>query len=81
MARAAELEIEELEAGVGIPRERRYSDEGITAEDTDAAALVDDDDISLWDHNGNGEYRDEISDLGEDDVFAGGDGSYDPRNR
>jgi len=81
MARAAELEIEELEAGVGLPRERRYSDEGITAEDTDSAALMDDDDISLWDHNGNGEYRDEFSDLGEDDVFARGDGSGDLRDR
>lgn len=81
MARAAELEIEELEAGVGIPRARRYSDEGITTEDTDAAALMDDDDISLWDHHGNGEYRDEFSDLGEDDVFAGGDGGDESRNR
>jgi len=81
MARAAELEIEELEAGVAVPRERRYSDEGISAEDADAAALMHDDDISLWDHNGNGEYRDEFSDIGEDDVFAQGDGGGESRNR
>lgn len=81
MARAAELEIEELEAGVGVPRDRRYSDEGTAVEDNDAAALMDDDDISLWDHNGNGEYRDEFSDLGDDDVFARGDGSDESRSR
>jgi len=77
ISRAKELEIEELEAQRGeIPRERRYSDEGILNQDvdTDAAALMNDDDISLWDNNeGNTGYRDEFSDTSDDDVFARGD--------
>jgi uncharacterized membrane protein YdjX (TVP38/TMEM64 family) len=77
ISRAKELEIEELEAGRGqVPRERRYSDEGLSGEDvdTDAAALMNDDDISLWDNDeGNAGYRDEFSDDGDEDVFASGD--------
>jgi uncharacterized membrane protein YdjX (TVP38/TMEM64 family) len=77
ISRAKELEIEDLEAGrAQVPRERRYSDEGLLGEDvdTDAAALMNDDDISLWDNNeGNPGYRDEFSDDGEEDVFASGD--------
>jgi len=76
ISRAKELEIEELEAGRGdLPRERTYSDETILEEDldTDAAALMDSDDISLWDNNDeNTGYRDEFSDADED-VFARGD--------
>ncbi|KAG9248845.1 Golgi apparatus membrane protein tvp38 [Calycina marina] len=82
MARAAELEVEELEAGTntGVQRERVYSDEGRGGSggggeeggiDVDAAALMNDDDISLWDHNANGGYSDELD---EDDVFVSGDG-------
>lgn len=70
------MEIEELEAGRGqVPRERRYSDEGLANEvDTDAAALMNDDDISLWDNDAeDAVYRDEFSDSGEEDVFARGD--------
>jgi len=80
MARARELEIAELEAGNLSPEEeaavrgnlrREYSDlDGIGGEeelDLDAAALMNDDDISLWDNDerverlGNG-YRDEFTD-------------------
>ena len=78
MARARELEIAELEAGNLSPEEaaavrgdlrREYSDlDGIGEEelDLDAAALMNDDDISLWDNErverlGNG-YRDEFTD-------------------
>jgi hypothetical protein len=80
MARARELEIAELEAGNLSPEEaaavrgdlrREYSDlDGIGEEeelDLDAAALMNDDDISLWDNDerderlGNG-YRDEFTD-------------------
>lgn len=75
ISRAKELEIEELEAQRGeIPRERRYSDEGILEDvDTDSAALMNDDDISLWDNEGNSGYRDEFSDTSDEDVFARGD--------
>lgn len=79
MARARELEIAELEAGNLSPEEaaavrgnlrREYSDlDGIGEEelDLDAAALMNDDDISLWDNDerverlGNG-YRDDLTD-------------------
>lgn len=80
MARARELEIAELEAGNLSPEEaatvrgdlrREYSDlDGIGEEeelDLDAAALMNDDDISLWDNDerverlGTG-YRDEFTD-------------------
>jgi uncharacterized membrane protein YdjX (TVP38/TMEM64 family) len=79
ISRAKELEVEELEAARGgLPRERRYSDEGILGQDadTDAAALMNDDDISLWDNDApNTGYRDEFSDGSDadEDVFARGD--------
>lgn len=79
ISRARELEIEELEAGRGAPRERggSYSDGGVVEDgevDADAAALMNDDDISLWDNDaGDAVYRDEFSDEGEEDVFARGD--------
>lgn len=66
-ARAKELEIEELEAArgeLGAETGRRYSDVG----DLDAAALMDDDDISLWDDESS-TYRD----VSDEDVFATGD--------
>lgn len=78
LKRAKELEIAELEAGQreGSPvLARRYSDEEV-----DAAALMNDDDISLWDHEDGGfdrriedpsTYRDEFTD--DEDVFASGD--------
>ena len=79
MARARELEEEELENGLqdgGLVvggRERTYTDVDRTEED--AAALMDPDDISLWDHeeieSGEVGYRDEFTD--EEDVFASGD--------
>ena len=77
IARAKELEIEELEAargesGLGEGR-RSYNDEGDEI-DADAAALMNDDDISLWDNEdglGDAAYRDEFTD--EEDVFASGD--------
>lgn len=75
IARAKELEIEELEAGRGeIPRERRYSDDGTLAQgqDRDQAALMNDDDISLWDNDAD-VYRDEFSSESDEDVFARGD--------
>lgn len=85
IARARELEIEELEAGQRQGIAREYSDSGEPAE-SDAAALMNDDDISLWDNDegpfGSEErdetgYRDELS---EDDVFAAGD-AEDPKSR
>jgi uncharacterized membrane protein YdjX (TVP38/TMEM64 family) len=82
MARARQLEEEELENGLqdnGVVvggRDRTYTDvDG--AEDLDAAALMDPDDISLWDHEEEGienresGYRDESTD--DEDVFARGD--------
>ncbi|KAL2072516.1 hypothetical protein VTL71DRAFT_11859 [Oculimacula yallundae] len=86
MARAKELEIEALEAGTaegglvvgsGV---RSYSDLGGGA-DNDAAALMGDDDISLWDNDGerNGAYRDEFTD--DEDVFASGDIEEEPRKQ
>ncbi|KAL3424880.1 tlg2-vesicle protein of 38 kda [Phlyctema vagabunda] len=78
MRRAKELEIEELEAGRGqlvvptLSRTGSYHD-GDIDEDQDAAALMNDDDISLWDNdNGNPTYRDEFTD-DEDNPFARGD--------
>ncbi|EPE36040.1 hypothetical protein GLAREA_05378 [Glarea lozoyensis ATCC 20868] len=86
LKRAKELEIAELESGqreVGSPAlGRRYSDEEI-----DSAALMNDDDISLWDHEDGGferriedpsTYRDEFTD--DEDVFASGDVD-EPRNK
>jgi uncharacterized membrane protein YdjX (TVP38/TMEM64 family) len=76
ISRAAELEREELEAGRrarGGSSERRYSDDGERPEDDDddgdLAALMDPDDISLWD-NDDGPlpgYRDEFNDGGNSD--------------
>ncbi|KUJ22729.1 uncharacterized protein LY89DRAFT_680847 [Mollisia scopiformis] len=77
MARAKELEIEELEAGTAASsRERTYSDGEV---DLDAAALMNDDDISLWDNDAREEgYRDEFTDDDEPDVFASGDIGEEP---
>ncbi|CZS94466.1 related to Golgi apparatus membrane protein tvp38 [Rhynchosporium agropyri] len=84
MARAKQLENEALEAGaieeglvVGNSRSS-YSDLDL-AEDTDSAALMGDDDISLWENDGerNGVYRDELTD--DEDVFASGDIEDEPR--
>lgn len=85
--RAKELEIEELEAGRGegavSTAPRIYSD----GDELDAAALMNDDDISLWDNEDGFErgarrgedvdldapgYRDEFTD-DDEDVFASGD--------
>lgn len=78
IARAKELEIEELEAGTGAgltARDRNYTD--VDGEvDLDAAALMNDDDISLWDNDAraeDGTYRDEFTDDDDPDVFATGD--------
>lgn len=72
IARAKELEIEELEAarGEGGERVEGYFD-GVRA---DEAAGMDGDDISLWDNEGipePSEYTDDFTD--EEDVFARGD--------
>jgi uncharacterized membrane protein YdjX (TVP38/TMEM64 family) len=86
VARARELEIEELEAGQRQGIAREYSDSGELGE-SDAAALMNDDDISLWDNDegafgdeerGETGYRDELSE--EEDVFAAGD-SEDSKNK
>ena len=87
LKRAKELEIAELEAGQRTggtpPLARSYSDE-----EADAAALMNDDDISLWDHDDGGfarsiedpnTYRDEFTD-DDEDVFASGD-LDEPRNK
>ncbi len=74
MARARELEIEELEAGnaegLAPVRNPGYNDI-----DDDDAPLMDPDDISLWDNSDRAEreggYRDEFTD--DEDVFASGD--------
>ena len=81
MARAAELEIEELEAARESrhPGERRYSDDSRITADSDAVALdMDVDDISLWD-NEDGPlpgYHDEFNDGGssDDDLVKGSSG-------
>jgi uncharacterized membrane protein YdjX (TVP38/TMEM64 family) len=68
MARAKELEIEELEAArgeLGGDRGRTYGDGG--SEDADVAALMSDDDISLWDNDGNG-FHDEFMDGSDEDA-------------
>lgn len=68
MARAKELEIEELEAArgeLGGDRGRAYGDVG--SEDADVAALMSDDDISLWDNDGNG-FHDEFMDGSDEDA-------------
>jgi len=81
MARARELEEEELENGLqenGLVirgRDRSYTDMDGN-EDIDAAALMDPDDISLWNQEEGIEsrehvYRDEFTD--DEDVFARGD--------
>ncbi|TVY41260.1 Golgi apparatus membrane protein [Lachnellula subtilissima] len=79
IARARELEIEELEDG------QRAGD--VVVGNVDAAALMNDDDISLWDNDdgvfedqdtGETGYRDELSE-GEGDVFASGDADEDPK--
>lgn len=86
MARAKELEIEALEAGTaegGLVvgnSQRGYSDlDGI--EDTDAVALMGDDDISLWENDGerDGAYRDDFTE--DEDVFASGDLEEEPRRQ
>ena len=71
IARAKELEIEELEAarGEGGERVEGYFD----GADVDADGMAEDD-ISLWDNEDGrdgAEYRDNFTD--EDDVFAKGD--------
>lgn len=85
MARAKELEIEELEAGTGEgligSRDRTYTD--VDGEvDLDAAVLMNDDDISLWDNDAReGGYTDEFTDDDEPDVFASGDVDVDTTSR
>jgi uncharacterized membrane protein YdjX (TVP38/TMEM64 family) len=75
MARARELEEEELENGLqdgGLVvggRDRTYTDLDGTEED--AAALMGPDDISLWENEDEPGYRDEFSET--EDVFASGD--------
>ncbi|KAF7856861.1 hypothetical protein EAF04_009622 [Stromatinia cepivora] len=73
MARAKELEIEELEAANGdVAAGRRVAAEYSDANNDDAA-LMNDDDISLWDNNDEqARYTDFV---GEDEgnVFANGD--------
>jgi len=77
VARAKELEIEELEAAAAaagapiVPGSlETYSDDDADAGERDAAALMNDDDISLWDNEDPG-YRDNFTD--DEDVFARGD--------
>lgn len=75
MARARELEIADMEnadeARAEVPiRRASYTD---TAGDFDAAMLMDDDDISLWDNTDRHAlgYSDDTTD--DEDVFAAGD--------
>ena len=87
IARAKELEIEELErAGeegrvTGAQgRERAYSDvDGEGLGEQVEGVLMNDDDISLWDNDDEGaadaRYRDEFTD--DEDVFARGDRNED----
>ncbi|KAI9650484.1 Tlg2-vesicle protein [Ciborinia camelliae] len=74
MARAKELEIEELEAGNGdAAAGRRGAEEYTDANTSEDAALMNDDDISLWDNeDGQAGYTDFV-DEDEGDVFVGGD--------
>jgi uncharacterized membrane protein YdjX (TVP38/TMEM64 family) len=72
MRRAKELEIEELESArgeLGDDSGRTYGEFG---EDADVAALMSDDDISLWNQDDNG-FRDDSMDGSEEDVFSRGD--------
>ena len=72
MRRAKELEIEELEAAggeLGGDPSRTY---GEFSEDADVADLMSDDDISLWNQDGNG-FRDDFTDGSDEDVFSRGD--------
>ncbi|TAQ90763.1 hypothetical protein B7494_g953 [Chlorociboria aeruginascens] len=72
MARAKQLELEAQEAAraEGGAGRTIYNDEG--TEDADAADLMNDDDISLWDNDdANIGYRDESD--GDEDVSAAGD--------
>lgn len=69
MKRAKELEIEELEASrgeLGGDLGRTYGD---LSEDADVAALMSDDDISLWNQDGYG-FRDDSTDGSEEDMFS-----------
>lgn len=75
MRRAKELEIEELEAGRRDPSGgsgAAAAPYGDFSEDADVAALMSDDDISLWDQDGSG-FRDEFTDGSDEDVFGSGD--------
>lgn len=70
--RARELEIEELEAArgeLGGDVGRNYGD---LSEDADVAALMSDDDISLWNQDSNG-FQDESTDGSDEDIFGRGD--------
>ncbi|KAA8576258.1 hypothetical protein MFRU_009g01700 [Monilinia fructicola] len=72
MARAQELEREALEAGNGDAAAARRVASGYTDASTDDAALMNDDDISLWDNeDGPAGYTDFV-DEDEEDVFVGG---------
>ncbi|KAJ2980805.1 hypothetical protein NUW58_g6846 [Xylaria curta] len=68
MRRAKELALEEAAAtdgnGVLLADELGYDDveRGVRSGEGDSAALMDDDDISLWDAAGAVHYRDEDSD-------------------
>ena len=69
MKRAKELEIEELEASrgeLGGDLGRTYGD---LSEDADVAALMSDDDISLWNQDGYG-FRDDSTDGSEEDMVS-----------
>ena len=73
MKRAKELEIEELEAAggeLGGDPGRTYGD---FPEDADVAALMSDDDISLWNHQDGNGFRDDFTDGSDEDVFSQGD--------
>lgn len=75
IARARELEIEELEAGNidAVPTRNGAGYNDIVG-DADAAALMNPDDISLWDNEDReASYRDNFADDDELDVFASGD--------
>ncbi|KAB8302902.1 hypothetical protein EYC80_006226 [Monilinia laxa] len=73
MARAKELEIEEREAANGDAAAGRRVVSEYTDANTDDAALMNDDDISLWDNeDGQGGYTDFV-DEDEEDVFVGGE--------
>lgn len=72
MARAKELEIEELEAANGDAAAGRRVAQEYTDANTDDAALMNEDDISLWDNEEEPtRYRDFV-DEDEGDVFATG---------